>query len=143
MTVVASVDRSEQANDVIREAARLGEAFDEPVHAVHVLNREEFLELQRTNVSDTGTAIPVKRIKEIATEIAAEAAAEMGVDAEAVGLVGSPAEEIVNYADEHDASYVVVGGKRRSAVGKAIFGSVAQSILTDSHQPVVVVRRPE
>ncbi|MES3517242.1 MAG: universal stress protein [Natronomonas sp.] len=143
MTIVACVDRSKDSSEVMIEAARLGEAFGEPVHVVHVLSREAFLSLQRTNVSDTGKAVPVKRVKEIATEIAAEAIGKADIEAEAVGLVGEPAEEIVNYADNHDVSYVIVGGKRRSAVGKAIFGSVAQSVLTESHQPVVVVRRPE
>lgn len=143
MTIVAGVDRSKDSSEVMVEAARLGTALDEPVHVVHVLSQEAFVGLQRMNLNDTGEAISVDRIREIATEIATEAITKADIDAEAIGLVGEPAEEVVNYADEHDATYVIVGGQRRSAVGKALFGSVAQSILTESHQPVVVVRRPE
>ncbi|QLG63842.1 universal stress protein [Halorarum salinum] len=143
MTVIACVDRSEQAAEVVAEAARLGEAFGEPVHAVHVLTREEFVDLERTSVDDTGRAMPLDRIREVAARIAEERVEDAGVTAEAVGLVGDPSDEIVNYADEHGASYVVVGGRKHSPVGKALFGSVAQSILLDAHHPVVALAREE
>jgi nucleotide-binding universal stress UspA family protein len=145
MTIIASVDRDEEDSErIVAEGIRLGAAFEEPVHVVHVLNKKEFVGLQRTSVNDTGQAVPVERIKRIATEIATEAIGDRGDDAdcEAIGLVGKPAEEIVNYADTHDASYIVIGGRKRSAVGKALFGSVAQSILFDSQSPVVVAGRP-
>lgn len=139
MTIVACVDRSEGAAEIISEAVRLGAAFGEPVHAVHVLTREEFVDLQRSSVNDTGNAVSVDRIKRMATDIAADALDEEGADGDAVGLVGEPSEEIISYADDTDASYVVLGGRNRSPVGKALFGSVAQSVLLDSPRPAVVV----
>lgn len=143
MTIIACVDRSEQAPDVVSEAAKLGEALDEPVHAVHVLTREEFVGLERTSVEDTGRALPLDRIREVAAGIAEERVEAAGVAAEPVGLVGDPSEEVVEYADEHDASYIVVGGRKHSPVGKALFGSVAQSILLEAHHPVVALAREE
>lgn len=143
MTIIACVDRSEQAKGVVSEAVKLGEAFDEPVHAVHVLTRKQFVGLQRTSVDDTGRAIPTEQIEEVAAEIAGEQIGDTDAAVETVGLVGDPSDEIVTYADEHDASYVVVGGRKHSPVGKALFGSVSQSILLDSHQPVVSLVRDE
>ncbi|MFC7157285.1 universal stress protein [Halomarina halobia] len=139
MPIVAAVDRTDRAGVVVGEARRLGGAFDEPVHVVHVLTRKAFVSLQRTNVSETGSAVPVDEIEAIAAEIAAEAIEETGADAEAVGLVGDPAEEIVSYADRVDADYVVVAGRKRSAVGKALFGSVAQSVILSAETPIVIV----
>lgn len=143
MPVVAAVDRSDRARIVVEQAQRLGEAFDEPVHAVHVLTRKEFVSLQRTNVAQNRQAVPVERIREIAEEIAAETLEGAGVDAEPVGIVGEPAEEIVEYARETAADYVVVAGRKRSAVGKALFGSVGQSILIEAECPVVSIRSDE
>lgn len=139
--IIASVDRDGQATAVIQEAARIGKAFDKPVHVVHVLTRDEFVDLQQTSVKDTGKAVPVERIEKVATEFAADAIEDAGIEAEAVGLVGAPDDEIVNYANKQNADYIVIGGRKQSPVGKALFGSVSQSILLDARQPVVALTR--
>lgn len=140
MTIVAAVDRSNTGARIVEEAKALADAFGDELHVVHVLGQSEFVELERTNVENTGQAIEMDDIKEIAAEIAAEAA-EGVVDYRAVGLVGSAAEEIVRYSDERDARYIVISGRRRSPVGKAIFGSVTQSVLLNAERPVVSVMR--
>ncbi|WP_338741511.1 universal stress protein [Haloplanus salilacus] len=143
MTIVACVDRSEHATEIIAEAVRLGEAFDDRIHAVHVLSKDEFVDLQQTSVKDTGAEVSAGRIESLAAEIAADALADAGASGEAVGLVGDPASEIVGYAADLDARYVVLGGRNQSRVGKALFGSVAQSVLLDSALPAVLVRSTE
>ncbi|MGM0604896.1 MAG: universal stress protein [Halobacteriota archaeon] len=143
MPIVAAVDRSDRSGAVVEQATRLGDAFDEPVHVIHVLTREEFVSLQRTNVDESGRAVPVEEIEAIAEEIAAETFDDDDENLHAVGLVGDPAEEIVGYAESIDADYVVVAGRKRSAVGKALFGSVAQSVTLATDLPVVMVKNPE
>ncbi|WP_129115484.1 universal stress protein [Halegenticoccus tardaugens] len=143
MPIVAAVDRSDQATAIIEQAGQLGAAFEEPVHVVHVLTRKEFVSLERTNVTKSGSAVPIEEIEAIAEEIAAEAIEDAGADADAIGLVGKPAEEIVTYAETVDADYVVVGGRKRSPVGKALFGSVAQSVILSAESPIVMVKPPE
>jgi len=141
MVIIAAVDRSERAPSIIDEANELGEAFNEPVHAVHVLSRSEFVGLERTSVTDTGTSIPTDDVLDIAEDFAQEAIDESGVDdATPVGLLGDPADEISNYADSNDARYVVIAGQKRSPVGKALFGSTVQSLMLNSETPVVSIR---
>lgn len=140
MVIVAAVDRSERAAAIVEEAARLGEAFDQRVDVVHVLTHEEFVSLERSNVNDTGRSIPVERVIEMAEAIASGAIKEAGVTANAVGLMGDPADEIVEYANEQGASYLVLAGRSRSPVGKALFGSVVQSVLLSASCPVVSLR---
>lgn len=140
MVIVAAVDRSARANAVAREAATLAEAFDESLDVVHVLSREEFVSLERTNVSETGEAVPVEGVIETAESIASEAITNTSVEANPIGLVGDPADEIVEYAHEQEARYVVVAGRKRSPVGKALFGSVVQSVLLSAECPVVSLR---
>lgn len=48
--------------------------------------------------------------------------------------------EIVAAAAERDAKRIIVGGRRRTPAGKAIFGSTAQEILLDAPCPVTFVR---
>lgn len=139
MVIVAAVDRSERAKQVVSEGATLAAAFDVPLHVVHVLSNSQFRELEQTSYNDTGQAIPMEEIKEFATNHADEVAAGVADDYEAVGLVGDASQVVVEYAERNDARYVVVGGRKRSPTGKAIFGSTAQSILLNSKCPVVSV----
>ena len=56
-----------------------------------------------------------------------------------VGRVGDPVEEILAEADRRSARYLVIGGRKRTPVGKAVFGSKTQSILLEADHPVVTV----
>lgn len=136
MVVIAAVDNQESESAVVDEGQRLANAFGEPLHVVHVLNQSRFQELERASVDETGQTIDVQTIREMAEEIA-----DATVDTEytAVGLVGDPTEEVLKYAGKEDTSYITIGGRSRSKVGKALFGSVTQSILLSAESPVLTV----
>lgn len=136
--VVAAVDRSPRAERVAREGASLADALGTDLRIVHVLNEREFVELEQTSYEETGRAVPIDEVKEVAADFATQAADHAGVDCTPVGLVGDPAGRIESYAEREDASYVVVSSRRRSSVGKAVFGSVAQSVVLSVDQPVLV-----
>ena len=139
MIIVAAVDRSDWGTEVVREAAALARAFDEPLHVVHVVSQSEFLEVELESAEERGTPVEMDRIREAAADYARAAAEGVDVPYEAVGRVGKPANEVVKYADSRDARYVVVGGRKRSPAGKVIFGSVAQDVLLNASQSVVAV----
>ena len=139
MTIVAAIDRSERGPAVVTKANELAGAFDEDLHVVHVLGQGEFISLERTSVDDTGQPVPMDEIRRVASDIAAEAIEQAGADAEPVGLVGDAADEVLRYADERSARYIVLGGRRRSPVGKAVFGSVTQKVLLRGERPVVTI----
>ena len=50
---------------------------------------------------------------------------------------GDPAEEILDYAREHDVDLLTLAGRRRSPAGKLLMGSVSQDVLLRSDQPVL------
>lgn len=52
---------------------------------------------------------------------------------------GKPGEEVIEYAASIDADSIVLHGRSRSPVGKALFGSVTQDIILDAEQPVTIV----
>ena len=139
MTIIAAVDRSDRKEAVVREAASLADAFDEDVHVVHVLSRSEFTDIEQTSVEETGQTIEVDRVREFARDVCEDAAEGVLDDYEAVGLVGDAAEELIRYAEDHDARYIVVAGRKRSPIGKVLFGSVTQSVLLSSPCSVVTV----
>lgn len=139
MVIVAAIDRSKRATAVVEEAAELADAFDDDLHVVHVLGRSEFMELEQTSVDDTGQPVRMDEVRAAARSIVTGTLEEMAVEGTAVGLVGDEVSEIVRYASEQDGRYVVIGGRKRSPVGKAVFGSVAQDVLLGADRPVVAV----
>ena len=55
---------------------------------------------------------------------------------------GDPAGALVDLVADAGASLVVIGSKRRSAVGKFLMGSTVQRVLLDCPVPVLVVKAP-
>jgi nucleotide-binding universal stress UspA family protein len=56
---------------------------------------------------------------------------------------GDPAQAIIDVADEADADLIVVGGRRRSLAGKALFGSVTQRVILNAGRSVLVTGDPD
>lgn len=52
----------------------------------------------------------------------------------------TPGEDIVNFAKENDIDAVFLGIKRRSKVGKLVFGSNAQYVILNAPCPVMTVK---
>lgn len=51
-------------------------------------------------------------------------------------------EEVLEAAERHGAQAIVIGTRRRSAMGKFILGSTAQRILMEAGIPVTAVKPP-
>lgn len=71
---------------------------------------------------------------------AEETAADHGVDLETYTRIGTPAQEIVDFADSNDVDHVVMGSRGRSGVTRILLGSVAEVVVRHSSVPVTVVR---
>jgi len=52
----------------------------------------------------------------------------------------TPGEDLVSFAKENDVDEIIIGVKRRSKVGKLVFGSNAQYVILEAPCPVVSVQ---
>ncbi|THE66213.1 universal stress protein [Salinadaptatus halalkaliphilus] len=143
MVVIAAVDRSARSSGVVERGAELADAFEDELHVVHVLSVAEFRDIQLSTVEDSTTQIDVDRVESVAAEQAADAAEAVDRPSQAVGLVGDPSNVLLEYAEEVDARYVVLGPRRRSPAGKAVFGSTSQSVILNAPCPVVTTMLEE
>ena len=52
----------------------------------------------------------------------------------------TPARDLIEASEKHDADLIIIGIRRRSATGKALLGSNALDILHDANVPVLCVK---
>ncbi len=145
MTILAAVDENRSSREIVKVAGDLSEAFDERLAVLHVIPSEgadEHMQALRTfpEFKDMSISDEMGRAAEFAETIVEEAS--LSIDADRIeihGEVGDPGEQVVKVADEIDARHLVIGGRKRSPVGKALFGSTTQSILLNANCPVTTV----
>lgn len=139
MAIVAAVDDSERAEDVLSEANRLANDLDEDLHALHVFERSELVDILEKQVE--GQDLTENReVQQATQDIVSRGLSDAGQTDPTVAVrVGDPGTEIASYAAENDIRYVVLGGRQRSPTGKALFGSVTQAVIFNSSVPVVNV----
>ena len=79
------------------------------------------------------------RLWEEATEPVLDILRKADIEAEAVRLTGSPAEEITKYAKDH-ADMIVMGSHGWGRFKSAVLGSTATKIGALTHLPVLLIR---
>jgi nucleotide-binding universal stress UspA family protein len=70
----------------------------------------------------------------------AERLGEKGLRVRTLVTLGDPAPEIVLAAEAHGADLIAMATHARGALGRAVFGSVADAVLRDAPVPVLLVR---
>ncbi|WP_200531171.1 universal stress protein [Halorubrum sp. LN27] len=139
MAIVAAVDDSERAAHVLKEAETLANDLNEELHALHVFERSELVDVLEKEVEGQDLTENWE-VQQVAEDIVSRALPDAErADPTVAVRVGDPGSEIASYAAENDIRYVVVGGRQRSPTGKALFGSVTQAVIFDSPVPVVNV----
>ncbi len=130
MKILVGYDGSNSAKDALALAKTHAAAFDATVvivssltggsvtHAVEVEHATENLELAKKIFDEDGIQCETKLLVRGMT----------------------PGEDIVDYAKEKAIDEIIIGIKRRSKVGKLLFGSNAQYIIIKAPCPVVTVK---
>ena len=109
---------------------------------LHVFDRERYDTIEtQLNIDPDSEVTPddVSQRSWIVSDVA-ERLERAGVDYEIRGALGETAENILSESESLDADLVVVGGRTRSATGKALFGSTAQRVLLEADSPVTFVK---
>lgn len=143
MTIVAAIGDTSRDGAVVREARELAERLGEELYVVIVMKSSDFVELERASIERTGQVVDRDELESMAEQVASEIAAEAIADEyayEVAAFIGEPVEELTTFAEAHDVEYLVIGGRKRSPIGKLVFGSTAQSILLNYDRPIVSVK---
>lgn len=129
-------DRVEEFASVIESLAAAG---DLDVNLLHVYSEDDIEKIESMYDIDSresrhlgAAAEHNTAVRELESELS-----DRGYDTVVWGGVGEAGDEIIRIATETDADFVIVGGKSRSPVGKAVFGSTSQEVLLNAPCPVV------
>ena len=166
MTILTAVDGETIPSHAVERGAELAEAFDVEHVVLHVMPQDVFEEFRSAAGGGSSRTITTPASYGGADQHPHEETEEYTVDdgerhATGVardvvrgtlddpsntvlkGRVGEPVEEILAEADRRNAKYLVIGGRQRTPVGKAVFGSKTQSILLEADRPVGTVMSQE
>lgn len=139
MPLLAAIDSDQRPNRTLSVAYELAQDLEEELVALHVLPQET-----AERRMDDREDYYLDDAQEDAVVVAREIVEETLGDDVAVrvdGRVGSPAKEILQATARDRVRYLVIGGRKRTPVGKALFGSVTQSVLLEADKPVLSVMR--
>lgn len=134
---------AERAEEIAEAAIEVAGPADATVSLAHVFTDDEYQDVldqlefdtELSEVSADDTAQRHATIRSLSDLLE-----EQEIRYEIRGAVGPHGETIVDLAKETDADRVIVGGRKRSPTGKAVFGSTAQHVMLNSPSPVTFVR---
>ena len=128
--IVVGYDGSNTGKAALAVAKEQSKAFDSKVFVIE----------SQVGGSDTDTQ-DIKKAEEN-LEFAESYFKEQNIPCETHLLVRGvePGEDIIQFAKDNDADLIIVGVRRRSKVGKLMFGSTAQLVILEAPCPVLTVK---
>lgn len=135
--ILVPTDGSGGVERAIRHAVDLAVAHEAQLYTVYVVNTASYGGLPmetswegiRDVLADEGQEA-IDRVRELAGDVPVDGAI---VD-------GSPARQILTYAEDNDCDLIVMGTHGRSGVDRLLLGSVAERVVRTSDIPVLTVR---
>ncbi|MFH7805736.1 universal stress protein [Acinetobacter sp. BSP-53] len=141
--ILVPVDGSETAYAAVAKAAEFAKAFGSKITVVQVLALDPYIAAEYISASQTNDLIERARNAIVDSLAAAKTKFnEQGLEVETKLLEGQVIHrEIVRAAEDSHADLIIIGSHGRTGLKKLFLGSVAQSVLGESHIPVLIVRQ--
>ncbi|WP_132061180.1 universal stress protein [Halorussus amylolyticus] len=138
--VLVPTDGSDAANVAADHGITLAEATDAAMHVVHVVDLTAASgEFGSAEVLDALEKAGQQAVDDVIDR--ADEAELRSVEASIVG--GSPAQGILDYAEERDIDLIVMGTHGRTGLERYLLGSVTEKIVRVADVPVLTVSPPE
>lgn len=138
--IICALDLSNHSSAVAEYAACVARAFNASLTAVNVTPvLTQYL----------GVNVTARSIDRMARDLHSSAEENLqafvrehfpGMDVNTVAISGYPADEIVSLAEKSEADLIIMGTHGHQGIDRILFGSVAESVVRNSHVPVITVR---
>lgn len=137
--ILIPYDGNDESQRAAEHGIGLGAALGASVHALYVINLPGAPRTVYVRDDEEQLREEYREYGEDVTEQLCEMASEAGIDCTTAIRTGSPAEEIVAYADEEGLDAIVMGSAYKGTFG-AVLGGTSDKVVRTSPVPVVTTR---
>lgn len=139
--IMIATDGSELAKRAVDAAIEITKISEAKLYAVYVIAPGGLSIGYPKDAEWEKTTLEYFRTEgEEATAYVENAGKAASVKVESVLLEGSPANEIVDFAEKNGIDIIVMGTLGRTGIDRFLLGSVAENVVRHSKKPVLVVR---
>lgn len=141
MKILVPVDGSKSSNKSVEVAKEIGKKFEAELLIMTVVPETSIFEQYPTNFPYTleVNKANTERAEYVLKEVE-ESLKDYPYKVELFHTVGSPAEEIVNVAEDRGCSLIIVGNRGLGAFSRTLLGSVSNKVINASKISVLVVK---
>ena len=130
MNILAAVDDSTVSENVLDLALTHANAFNAKIYVIRSMKHDP--ELKKEDIDRAE-----RKLEKMKTLFKAE---DIPCDSIVSVCSLTPGEDLVEFANENDINEIIIGVRKKSKVGKLVFGSTAQYVILKAPCPVVAVK---
>ncbi len=130
MKILVGYDGSKVAEDALKLAQEHARVFEADIHLFTSLQQSP--ELKKEDIEKAESKLDHLKLTFNFDKIPCETYASV--------TYLTPGEDLVQFAKDNGIGFIFIGVRRRSKIGKLVFGSTAQYIILEAPCPVVTVK---
>jgi nucleotide-binding universal stress UspA family protein len=130
MKILVGYDGSRVAEDALKLAREHARVFKAEIHLLRSLQQGP--DLQKEDIEKAESKLDNLKLNFDSDKISCETHASV--------TFLTPGENLVEFAKNNDIDFIFIGVRKRSKVGKLMFGSTAQLVILEAPCPVVTVK---
>ena len=138
--ILIATDGSKSAEHATALGIKIAKQYGAKVYAVYIINvtASDAILIDEAWAAEECEAC--EKTGHRVTSSVVEKAKFAGLGAEPIILKGSPADEILKFADKHAVDIIIVGSLGKSGIERFALGSVSEKVVRHAKVPVLVVR---
>ena len=140
--ILIPTDNSKVSIEAAKQGLEIAKLMNSKVYVIYVVDIMPFVGLPTEGFWESMKEILEEEGKEAFNKIES-IAKEFDIDIVSEILEGSPANEIVEYANKKNINLIVMGTSGKSGIDKLLLGSVAEKVSKRAQCPILLVKMKE